>query len=93
MTTALTVLLETLALSRISAAEATVLFTAEPLFGAWCASALLGETLGPLGAVGASFIIAGCVYSSVVGGGETGEEEGEAARRVALAGADALPTM
>jgi len=65
VTTALTIWMETLALKTLSAAETTLIFSTEPLFGAAFAAAVAGECLGQEAAVGAAFIIGGCIVSGV----------------------------
>ena len=65
ITTALTVYMETIALKTLSAAETTILFSTEPIFGSVCASVVLGETFGATGYVGGVMILAGCLYSNM----------------------------
>lgn len=65
ITTALTVYMETIALKILSAAETTILFSTEPIFGSVCASVVLGETFGATGYVGGAMILAGCLYSNI----------------------------
>jgi drug/metabolite transporter (DMT)-like permease len=60
VTTAGTVLLETLSLSSLSASEATLLFSTEPLWGSAVAFAAMGEVLAPQGFGGAAMILAAC---------------------------------
>lgn len=62
ITTALTIYMETLALKTLSAAETTMLFLTEPIFGAVCASTVLGESFGFGGFTGASMILLGCLH-------------------------------
>lgn len=61
-----TVLVETLALSKLSARESTVLFSTEPLWGAAFAALLLGEHLDGSAAVGGALVVAACLFSSGV---------------------------
>ena len=68
ITTALTVYMETLALKTLSAAETTMLFSTEPIFGAICASAVLGEQFGTGGCVGAVMVLGGCLFSNIESG-------------------------
>jgi len=63
VTTALTVLVETWALARLSSAETTVLFSTEPLWGSAFASYALGEHLGVNAFLGGSLILAACTSS------------------------------
>jgi hypothetical protein len=65
ITTALTVYMETLALKTLSAAETTLIFSTEPLWGAACASVVVGEQLGLPTAIGGALILGGCVYSNL----------------------------
>ena len=65
VTTAFTIWMETLALKTLSAAETTVIFSTEPLFGAAFASVVAGDSLGSCAAVGAAFIIGGCLVSGL----------------------------
>jgi drug/metabolite transporter (DMT)-like permease len=65
VTTALTVYMETLALKTLSAAETTLIFSTEPLWGTAFAATVMGEQLGPAAAAGAFFILSGCVYSNL----------------------------
>jgi len=65
VTTALTVYMETLALKTLSAAETTMIFSTEPLWGAAFAAAVLGERFGLGAALGAGLILAGIGYSNV----------------------------
>lgn len=65
ITTALTVYMETLALKTLSAAEATMIFSTEPIFGGICASAVLGEQFGMGGYIGAAMVLGGCLFSNI----------------------------
>jgi len=65
VTTAFTVYLETLALKTLSAAETTMIFSTEPLFGASFAAVVMGETFGTGGLIGAVLILAGCIFSNI----------------------------
>ena len=69
ITTAFTIFMETLALKTLSAAETTLIFSTEPLFGAAFATAVAGECLGNEAAIGAAFIIGGCLVSGLDVGG------------------------
>lgn len=80
VTTALTVYMETLALKTLSAAETTLIFSTEPLWGAACASVVMGEQLGIPTALGGALILGGCVFSNlglegIFGKGNAKEEE------------------
>ncbi len=78
ITTGLTVYMETLALKTLSAAETTMLFSTEPIFGGICASAVLGETFGVGGLVGAALVLSGCLYSNM---GNSQNEDGDDCKR------------
>ena len=65
VTTALTVYLETMALETLSAAETTLIFSTEPLWGTAFAAAVVGERLGYDSAVGALLIVTGCLVSNL----------------------------
>lgn len=71
VTTALTVAMETMALKTLSAAETTMLFSTEPIFGGICASYVLGEQFGVGGLIGSAMVLGGCLYSNLdLGRGE-----------------------
>jgi drug/metabolite transporter (DMT)-like permease len=65
VTTALTIFIETQALKTLSAAETTMLYSTEPIFGSIVAAIFLGESLGMNGVVGGAMILSGCLYSSI----------------------------
>lgn len=65
ITTALTVAMETIALKTLSAAETTMLFSTEPIFGGLCASYVLGEQFGLGGFIGSALVLGGCLYSNL----------------------------
>jgi len=89
VTTAFTIWMETLALKTLSAAETTVIFSTEPLFGAAFASVVAGESLGSCAAVGAAFIIGGCLVSGLdIGNYFTKESKGTALVESAMVQAD-----
>ena len=75
VTTALTIYMETLALKSLSAAEATLIFSTEPIWGAGFASVVAGERLGPSAIAGAALILSGCAVSTSQGKSEAGEAE------------------
>jgi len=81
-TTALTVMLETWALARLSSAETTVLFSTEPLWGTAFAYAALGEHVGANAFVGGALILAacGCSFSAAA----AAESEGESVSATAV---------
>jgi drug/metabolite transporter (DMT)-like permease len=62
VTTALTTFGENVAMKRLDAAESTVIFSTEPLWGTLFASVALGEVIGWNTAFGAAFIIAACSW-------------------------------
>ena len=65
VTTALTIYMETLALKTLSAADTTLIFSTEPVFGAAFASAVMGEQLGMGAGLGAFLIITACIYGNL----------------------------
>merc|ERR1712038_1529598 len=65
ITTALTVYMETLALKTLSAAETTMIFSTEPIFGSLFAAAVLGESFGTGGYIGAATILCACIYGNL----------------------------
>jgi len=65
ITTALTIYMETLALESLSAAETTLIFSTEPLWGSAFAVALMGEQMGINAAVGGGLILTACIYSNL----------------------------
>jgi drug/metabolite transporter (DMT)-like permease len=65
ITTAMTIYMETLALESLSAAETTLIFSTEPLWGTAFAVAIMGEQMGMNAAVGAAMILSACLYSNL----------------------------
>ncbi|GKY97848.1 hypothetical protein MPSEU_000742700 [Mayamaea pseudoterrestris] len=65
ISTALTVFMETVALKSLSAAETTLIFSTEPIWGAAFAAALIDEHLGIDRTIGAVLILLGCVSSNL----------------------------
>jgi len=65
VTTAFTIYMETLALKTLSAAETTLIFSTEPLFGAAFAGVVANECFGIETAIGAVFIVGGCIVSGM----------------------------
>jgi len=65
ITTGLTILMETQALRTLTAAETTLIFSTEPLFGTAFASVVMGEQLGAGAALGSVLILVGCLYSNL----------------------------
>jgi len=59
--TALILVLETIALSKLSSSETAVVFSSEPIWGVLFASILLGETVGSNDIVGGALIISACL--------------------------------
>jgi len=74
VTTALTVTMETIALKTLSAAEATMIFSTEPIFGGICASCVLGEQFGVGGLIGSAMVLGGCLYSNLGDKSKTEQE-------------------
>eukprot|EP00540_Astrosyne_radiata_P023416 CAMPEP_0116847394 /NCGR_PEP_ID=MMETSP0418-20121206/14408_1 /TAXON_ID=1158023 /ORGANISM="Astrosyne radiata, Strain 13vi08-1A" /LENGTH=431 /DNA_ID=CAMNT_0004478831 /DNA_START=395 /DNA_END=1690 /DNA_ORIENTATION=+ len=65
VTTAITVYMESVALRTLSAAETTLIFSTEPMWGAFFATLIMGERLGVSALAGAVLIVAGCVLANV----------------------------
>lgn len=84
ITTALTIYMENKAMETLSAAEATVIFATEPLWGTAFAAVVMSEQLGVNSAIGAACIMAACFYSNLGMDGITGAAKGinENARQV-----------
>jgi drug/metabolite transporter (DMT)-like permease len=71
VTTAIPSFFETKALKSLTAAETTMLYSTEPIFGSIFAAAVLGESMGLGGGIGALMVVFGCLYSSLGPSGET----------------------
>ncbi|KAJ1414804.1 EamA-like transporter family-domain-containing protein [Ochromonadaceae sp. CCMP2298] len=80
VTTALCTYLQTLGQRVIPAERAAVIYSADPVYGAFFSWLLLGEKLGPQGFCGAGLILLG-IYVSNSGGGEK-SDSGEGAGTV-----------
>ena len=65
ISTALTVYMETVALKTLSAAETTLIFSTEPLWGTAFAALIMHEQLGIDAGIGALLILTGCVFSNL----------------------------
>ena len=65
ITTALTVYMETVALKTLSAAETTLIFSTEPMWGAAFAAVVMGEQFGVSAIAGGGLILAGCLVSNL----------------------------
>lgn len=65
VTTALTSYGENIAMKNLDAAESTVIYSTEPLWGAAFASVTLGESIGLNTVLGAFLILAACLWSSL----------------------------
>jgi drug/metabolite transporter (DMT)-like permease len=65
VTTALTVYMETLALKTLSAADTTLIFSTEPLWGAAFAAVVMGEQFGNAAIAGGALIVTGCLVSNL----------------------------
>jgi drug/metabolite transporter (DMT)-like permease len=63
--TAISIYMETVGLKTLSAAETTLIFATEPLWGTAFAACVMGEQLGVNEGIGAAFILTGCVYSNL----------------------------
>mmetsp|Transcript_31568 Transcript_31568/g.68235 ORF Transcript_31568/g.68235 Transcript_31568/m.68235 type:complete len:558 (+) Transcript_31568:323-1996(+) len=67
-TTALTLFIEINALQNISSTLASLIYTTEPLWGAFFAAVFLKEKFGGLGYLGAAMIVGSTAYATVKGG-------------------------
>lgn len=65
ISTALTIYMENMALETLSAAETTLIFSTEPLWGTAFAAVVMGEQLGMNAGFGAFFILSACIYSNL----------------------------
>lgn len=65
VTTGLTVYMETVALQTLSAAETTLIFSTEPLWGSVAAAFMLGESFGPKAMFGGGLIVTACLISNL----------------------------
>jgi drug/metabolite transporter (DMT)-like permease len=65
ITTAVTIYMETLALKTLTAAETTLIFSTEPLWGTAFAATVMGEQVGLNAAIGGLAILTGCLYSNL----------------------------
>ena len=71
-------LIELVALRDVSSIDAAIVYTLEPVVGAFLAWLILGERFGPLGFVGAAVILSSALAAQLVGGsGGGGGEQGE----------------
>ena len=68
-------LIELVALRDVSSIDAAIIYTLEPVMGAFLAWLILGERFGPLGCVGAAIILSSALAAQLVGG--KGDEEGK----------------
>jgi len=68
--TALAIYMETRAMKTVSAAEATLIMSSEPIWGSAFAAALCGEHFGIAAGIGALFILGGCLLGNVLSFGE-----------------------
>jgi len=66
ISTALTVLLQTRALSILPATDSSVIVATEPLWAAGFAALLLGENLDDTAKIGGAMILAGCLANAVI---------------------------
>lgn len=66
ITTALALWVESIAFARVSATDASLILTTEPLFAASLGAVALGETFGMSDYAGASMIIGACVLATLM---------------------------
>lgn len=77
LSTAFCLWVEVVSLRDVSASEAAMVYTLEPLYGAGFAWVLLGERWGPLGWAGAGLILGGSLTMQLFGRVESPEDEPE----------------
>ncbi|CAI5490840.1 unnamed protein product [Closterium sp. Naga37s-1] len=77
LSTAFCLWVEVVALRDVTAAEAAMVYTLEPLWGAAFAWVLLNERWGPVGWVGAALILVGSLTMQLFGKMEEPEKEGD----------------
>lgn len=65
VTTAANRIAETIALGRLTSAEASVLLATEPLWAALFAALYIGEELGPNDAIGGALLVSACLANAV----------------------------
>jgi len=70
ITTSAALYVESIAFQRVSATDASIILTTEPLFAAAVSSYLVGETFGTSDAIGAFFIVGACIYAIKMGDSE-----------------------
>lgn len=63
ITTALALVVESIAFVKVPATDASLILTTEPLFAAGCGAVALGETFGTSDYIGASLIVVACALS------------------------------
>lgn len=90
VSTALTVLLQTRALSKLPATDSSVIVATEPLWAAGFAALLLGESLDSSKAVGGALIVAGCLANALLPADAKGVEADETSRDAHAAEEEAL---
>jgi drug/metabolite transporter (DMT)-like permease len=93
VTTALALWVESIAFARVSAKDASLILTTEPLFAAGLGAVALGETFGLSDYAGASLIIGACVLATLMDDENrdencdpTDDDECEVPRQVPFAG-------
>jgi len=64
VTTSITCYMETTAMKTLSAAETTLIYQTEPLWGALVAACIFGERFGLSAVIGGGLIIGGCSMSN-----------------------------
>jgi len=77
-------LIELVALRDVTSIDAAIIYTLEPVLGAFLAWLLLGERFGPLGFVGAAIILSSALAAQLLGGAGDEEEGKEVAVAVAV---------
>ncbi len=74
-------LIELVALRDVSSIDAAIVYTLEPVMGAFLAWLVLGERFGPLGFVGAAIILSSALAAQLVGGGGDAGDEGDPGKK------------
>jgi len=74
ISTALTIYMETVALKTVSASEATIIFSTEPIWGSLFAALIVGERMGLESGLGAALIMGGCLVSTLEQDSVKGED-------------------
>lgn len=79
LSTDLVLLIELIALNKVPATDAAIIYTIDPVLGALLAYVVLGERWGPMGWVGAALILISSLGTQLMGmeGTDDSREQGE----------------